>query len=395
MSPRARSVPLTDRRVAILIHQAVKQGGLEKYAQRTAAAFAARGCQVSVMTFGPIPRTAPTGVTYLSMGSGAPLSALRLWQFDHCCQRALREQPHDVVFAFDRVRHQTHLRAGNGVHAAYLQQRALTDSWHKQLAFRINPLHRSLLYFERKALESPDLRRLFTNSRMVRDQILNTYSTAAEKISVVHNGVEWTAWQEVFDQWPDARARLLAELQLPPSAYYLLFVGHGYRRKGLGFLLQGLAHLRLADVHLLVVGKEREQAEFQTVVARLGLQGRVHFLGPRNDVLRFYQAADALVVPSIYDPFANVTLEGLAMGLYTVSSRFNGGSEVLTPGNGTMIERLDNAESMAAALQQAIDRPKSAVSARGIRDSVRGLDFSRQLDELVTLTLCKGHNVVN
>ena len=44
----------------------------------------------------------------------------------------------------------------------------------------------------------------------------------------------------------------------------------------------------------------------------------------------FYQMADALVIPSFYDPFANVTVEALAMGLFVLSSKHNGGPEILT-----------------------------------------------------------------
>ncbi len=54
----------------------------------------------------------------------------------------------------------------------------------------------------------------------------------------------------------------------------------------------------------------------------------------------FYQLADALAIPSFYDPFANVTVEALAMGLFVVSSRSNGGFEILDPSKGIIIENL-------------------------------------------------------
>lgn len=378
---------MIDRRVAILIHHAAKQGGLEHYAARTAAAFADRGYCVSVFTQGRPPQQARPDVSYVGVNCPGPLSVVKLWQFDWGVQKVLKQNPHEIVFAFDRVRYQTHLRAGNGVHAAYLQQRALIDPWYKQVASRLNPLHRSLLHFERIAFEHAGLQRVFTNSQMVRDQVLRFYRTPSEKISVVHNGVNWTAGQVLFDRWLEGRQSLLTEAQLPKSDFYLLFVGHGYRRKGLSFLLQGLATIADPSLHLLVVGKDREQSQFQTLAVRLGLEKRVHFFGPRADVSRFYQAADALVVPSLYDPFANVTVEGLAHGLYTVSSRYNGGSEVIHASNGTVIENLQSPESVAEALREAIKRPKTQVSAESIRASVRHLDFSNQLKQLIDLTV--------
>lgn len=375
------------KKVALLIQSPHARGGLEKYALRTAEALAARGREVSLLSLGTSDRKPIPGITYVNVGNAVPLSVGKLWQFDWACQRYLKAHPHDITFGFDRVRHQTHIRAGNGVHAAYLQHRTMTDAWWKTATLRMNPLHQSLLHFERKAFEHPELRTLFTNSHMVRNEVLAHYQISPEKIQVVHNGVEWTAWESAFANWQAERAHFLSELRLPTSPFYFLFVGHGYRRKGLEFLLKGLARLKDSDAQLLVVGRDRERDAFQLLANRLRLEDRVHFLGARNDVLRCYQAADALAIPSTYDPFANVTLEGLAMGLYTVSSRYNGGSEIMTPEYGAIIEHLTNPDSVAAALQQALQRQKTMESAIIIRNSVQKLDFSHQLEKLVSLTL--------
>ena len=67
----------------------------------------------------------------------------------------------------------------------------------------------------------------------------------------------------------------------------------------------------------------------QALAAKLNIQRRVTFFGPQKEIRPFYQFADALVIPSFYDPFANVTVEALAMGLFVVSSKSNGGHEIL------------------------------------------------------------------
>lgn len=374
------------KHIALLISQAGKKGGLQKYARKTAEAFAARGCRVSVLTLG---QTSAPEANYacISVGKPSPLSVLNLWQYDRAVCRWLRENPAEIVFGFDRTRCQTHIRAGNGVHAAYLQQRSLCDSWARQLSFKLNPLHRSILHFERVAFESPTLQKLFTNSAMVRDEVLKFYNTDPAKIEVIHNGVEWTAWQQPFDAWPTAKEEHLRALGLPSDAFYFLFIGHGYRRKGLHLLLEGLSALKQRQAHLLVVGKDKEEGWFQAYAKKLGVDSQVHFFGQRSDVMSFYQASDALVIPSLYDPFANVTVEALAMGLHVVSSRSNGGYEVLTAVNGTIIDRLQDIDSVTEALRKALERPKSTISAPLVRQSVRHLDFSHQLDLLITKTL--------
>ena len=212
---------------------------------------------------------------------------------------------------------------------------------------------------------------------MVKDEILHFYNTDPRKIHVVHNGVEWHELQAPFDAWKAKRT--------PSAAYRFLFIGHNYQRKGLGPLLQGLALLPTRDFTLTVIGKEKNTARFQALARRLGLEHNVTFLGSRADTAPFYQEADCLVIPSFYDPFANVTLEALAMGLFVVSSKTNGAHEILTPESGALIESLADPASVAAALQHALSHPKTPARAQDIRNSVRHLDFAQQLNVLTQL----------
>jgi UDP-glucose:(heptosyl)LPS alpha-1,3-glucosyltransferase len=89
------------------------------------------------------------------------------------------------------------------------------------------------------------------------------------------------------------------------------------------------------------------------------------------------------VIPSFYDPFANVTIEALAMGLFVLSSKQNGGHEILTQENGKLIEDLLDLETMIDALKIAMQKKKTGKSSQLIRDSVKHLDFSNQMRTLM------------
>jgi UDP-glucose:(heptosyl)LPS alpha-1,3-glucosyltransferase len=65
------------------------------------------------------------------------------------------------------------------------------------------------------------------------------------------------------------------------------------------------------------------------MIARLGISNLVRFLGPRDDLEIVYCAVDAMVLPTRYDAFANVTLEAAASGLPILTTRANGASEWL------------------------------------------------------------------
>jgi UDP-glucose:(heptosyl)LPS alpha-1,3-glucosyltransferase len=361
-------------------------GGLEKYTLRLACAFAAAGCRTTVLTTCSKDRAAPQihpDVDVISLGAKQGLSVANLIDFDKRCRQWLKDNPSDLVFGMDRNRYQTHYRAGNGVHAAFLAQRRFCEPWLKRLSFSLNPLHQLTLSYEKTAFEHPSLKTLFTNSSFVKEQILHYYSTPEEKIQVVHNGVEWQELQTPFEQGPSMMPQLRSQYGLSNNCFQLLFAGHGYRRKGLYQLFQGLAALTDSNIQLSIVGKDKEIDLFKSLAVKLGIAHQVFFFGAQPSLYPFYQMADALAVPSLYDPFANVTVEALAMGLFVITSKFNGGHEVLKSHSGLILEDLFDPSCMAAALATAKRQPKTMTQATAIRQSVEDLNFKNQLNKIV------------
>lgn len=369
---------------ATLIKSALsRQGGIEKYTWKIAEELCNRGLQVTLLTTeNPTPPFTHPSLKLISFPIQHSLSVLNVLHFDRACTRYLKAHPTPVIFTLDRHRVQTHHRAGNGVHAAYLEQRAKEEGFWKQLSFSLNPLHRTLLHLEKQTFESPQLRTLFVNSQMVKQQVLHHYRTDPRKIEVVYNGVEWEEMEDPFVHWEEGKKKFTSLLGLDPDAFQFLFLGHNFRRKGLEKLMRALSLLPQEKFQLSVIGKEKELPRFQALAKQLDLSSKIFFFGPQNQTLPFYQLADALVIPSLYDPFANVTLEGLSMGLITLSSIHNGGKEILTAENGKIIPNLDNPEEFADLLKQTLRHRKTPSSAAAIRASVRYLNFSSQLQKI-------------
>jgi Glycosyltransferase len=374
------------KHVVLLKSHAANFGGLEKSAGRIASAFVEKGAKVSILTTGEAPQNSSQISFHAIKTSGWP-SFLRMEQFDRFTRRWLKEHQADLIFGMDRNREQTHIRAGNGVHDAYLQSRELTEGKWKKISCRFNPMHRKILQLEQQAFENPRLKKLFTNSHMVRRQILERYKTDPAKIEVIHNGVEWHEMQADFADWPSMKQEALKKFQLPSNVFHFLFIGSGYLRKGLHQLLLGLSRLKARDFHLSVIGKDNKMGEYMAKARELGLSQHVSFFGSQSDIRPFYQFADVLVIPSFYDPFANVTVEALAMGLFVVSSNSNGGSEIISSENGLIIEDLLSPDSLTCTLENALKHPKTALSAEASRRSVKHLDFSLQMNLLMKACL--------
>lgn len=388
MSLKSHPCPNSSLKVSLISRHFGTLGGLEKYGYRLAKAFKKRGAHVTIVTSDSVKKNKLHPLIHFQfLPVKKWLNFRQMKAFDDTCRKWHQSQHFDVIFGMDRTRCQTHIRAGNGVHLAYLKQLAKIDNQLHSLKIRLNPLNRTILKIEKEAFESAELKILFTNSHMVKQEILTYYKTPPEKIKVIHNGVEWKEMKEDFHQWVEKKRGVCRHLGLNPSRYHFLFVGNGYKRKGLTFLLKALNLLSFTDFHLSVVGKDRSINHFIELSQALGLKEHVTFFGPQLDMRPFYQYADSLVIPSLYDPFANVTLEALAMGLYIVTSKTNGGHEILNPENGILIEDLFNSNAFAQALQVATERPKTWIGSQNIRNSVEHLDFSNQLTPLIDLTL--------
>ena len=362
--------------ITILKSRFTGQGGAEKYARCLAEAFFKKGCQVTVLTTDPVVGSFPFEIISTPLKSHTSVS--KLWEFERFCEHYIQTHPTDCLFGHDRNRFQTHIRAGSGVHKSFLETRKHYEPAWKRWRHALNPLHTSLLHFEKTSFEHPDLEVLFTNSYLVKSQILAHYNVEEEKIHVVHNGVEWHKWQKSFDEW---------DTVYTPNRFDLLFLGSNFGRKGLLPLLKGLKAYGNKDIHLSVVGKDKQQKWYENLVSKWGLTHQVTFYGSQDQITPFLQKADALAIPSYYDPFANVTVEALAMGLFVMSSTMNGGCEVLNEETGCVIEDLNSPDDMKAALEKAVSKPKTKERAASIRQSVQHLDFSTQLQAYLDLCL--------
>ena len=125
------------------------------------------------------------------------------------------------------------------------------------------------------------------------------------------------------------------------------------------------------------------------LAGELGIASRIHFEGVQKQTARYYAAADVFVMASLYEPFANASLEALAMGLPMITSTKSGAAEILEHGKtGYVCDALDVAGFSSAidALANRERRLAMGVAARQIAEgfsveamTTRLLDLYRRL----------------
>lgn len=159
-------------------------GGLEKQTWRIAKAFSKRGIPVEILTAqGDFNEHLYPLIDVKRLNLRRPLFNFQnIKRFDVACQNQLKAHPADIIFGLDRSSELTHIRAGLGVHAAYLKRRAENDPYFKKLSYRFNPLHQTILQIEKASFENPRLKVLFTNSEMVKKEVLTHYNTPPKKL---------------------------------------------------------------------------------------------------------------------------------------------------------------------------------------------------------------------
>lgn len=152
-----------------------------------------------------------------------------------------------------------------------------------------------------------------------------------ERVTVLRNGVDL----EVFR--PVDRDAARAEFGLTGDV--LLSVGHLIERKGNHVTIEALREL--PDTTLLLVGDGPEQGALRALARRCGVSDRVRFLGarPQGQLAALYAAADALVLASSREGWANVLLEAMACGTPVVATAIWGTPEVVAaPEAGVLVE---------------------------------------------------------
>jgi glycosyltransferase involved in cell wall biosynthesis len=195
----------------------------------------------------------------------------------------------------------------------------------------------------------------------------------AQDAVTLRNGVDLTFFSNLP---PDAReqARKQLEVCLEPNQFILLSVGWLIERKGHYLVIDALAHL--PDALLFVAGNGPDEQKLKARVKALGLENRVTFLGSldQQTLRRYYQIADALVLASSREGWANVLLESMACGTPVVATNIWGTPEVVQSETaGVLVER--DAQSIADGIKRLLENYPA-------RDSTRA--YSEQFDWYAT-----------
>jgi len=355
-------------------------GGAEATLQHLARGLAAVGHQVSVYGAGSASDDAKflgPQVTYVKVPVWGGRTG-RLVTYALNTRRMVRQARMDVVFSLERTLFQHVYRGGDGCHREWLARRTPFLSPGKRFLQQVSPFHWVMLWLERRLFTASELKRVIANSRQVKAEIIRHFQVDPGIIKVVYNGLDHAVFRPVDEA---GRQSLRRELGISEKEGIILFVGSGFARKGLACLIEAVSQLKDEPVQLWVVGKGRV-GNYQILAQQLGIATQVRFFGSRDEVAPFYQAADLLALPTLYDPCSNVVLEALGCGCPVITTAANGAGEFITPGeNGEIIDRPDAIPLWTGALRQWLARSRDPRVSQAAREAVAHLSWEATVSQ--------------
>ena len=318
-------------KIALVRQRYNPYGGAERFVERAMTALAAQDVELTLLARSWSADTAAATGAQWRVIRCDPFYVGRVWRdwsFARAVCAEVRSQGFDLVQSHERIGCCDVYRAGDGVHRQWLAYRKRAAGALERIALSLNPYHWYTLAAEKRLFQSPTLRAVICNSNMVKEELRRHFGVPDAKLHLIYSGVDLDAFHPKLRAiW---RQRKRDELGISDEALVFLFVGSGFRRKGLPQLLRALGGMR--DAHLVVVGADKELPRLRREAAQARLAGRVHFAGGQDDVGPWYGMADCFVLPTLYDPFPNAALEAMACALPLITSAQCGAAELVESG---------------------------------------------------------------
>ena len=368
-------------KIAIIRQKFVLYGGAEQFADGFIHQLAESGHQVHIFSN----RWTPSHHSNIHHHFVATLdfnAFIRTLSFARSVAKKIREQHFDIIQSHEKTWTQDVYRAGDGCHIKWLSQRSRNLSPFQNLFLSLNPFHQLILKLEKNIFESSQCKKIVAISQMVKNDILENYKCPSENIAVVYNGVDLKRFHP--DNKNTYRKLIREKLEIPESATLILFVGSGFERKGLQFLLESTAYLNNEDWRLLLMGK----GKFEKFIRYAPTDKHPQIIAkePDPEIEKYYAAADIFILPSIYEPFGNANLEALATGLPVITTRYCGAADIIkNKQNGLVVQDPFNPEEIAENIRSLFDPSTRETMGKNARELAEQFPLERNSREMLEI----------
>jgi glycosyltransferase involved in cell wall biosynthesis len=200
--------------------------------------------------------------------------------------------------------------------------------------------------------------KMVTVSEDLRSFVSTNVGIPAHRLQTLYNGIE------ILPDVEDAAVEQLRnELGINPEDQVIGSVGSLYPVKGHQFLVDALPAVFRARPRtvVVIVGRGELDVALKDQVKRLGLEGKVHFLGLRQDIPRLLALMDVFVMPSLSEGLSIALLEAMAARKPVVTTRVGGNPEIVVDGETGYLVPVEDSHSLASAIFHMLTNPDQAI----------------------------------
>ena len=201
--------------------------------------------------------------------------------------------------------------------------------------------------------------RVIVCSQSMKDEICNHFNIPEKKVDVIPNAIDATKYQTSVD-----RGSVRQRYGVGWGEKLILCVGRLVPQKGIEYFIRAIPQIarHYPEAKYVIVGEgwSRDILEAEARASRHA--NKIKFTGFASDqeVIDLMTSADVLVVPSIYEPFGIVALEGMATGVPVVASQIDGLAEVIDHERTGLFVFPRSPESIAWGIERILSDPDHA-----------------------------------
>ncbi len=232
----------------------------------------------------------------------------------------------------------------------------------------LSPRKMAYLWLENKQMQILPDRHFISVSEYLSRNVLESYPRLNDHITIAHPGIEI---QTTNDKTiAKLRKNFREKHRIPTFAFVLLFVAHGFKRKGLPAIIKALEMLNNKDTHIVVAGSGNPK---DIQINSPTVQNNTHFIGVVENMSELYPMADTLIHPTLGDTYGMVVLEAMSHKLPVIVSSVNycGFSEHLDNKGAVILHDPTDSQEISIGIQTLTNQLelRNKISENGFKKS--------------------------
>ena len=204
-----------------------------------------------------------------------------------------------------------------------------------------------------------EARKIITTSGSMKSEVCDHFRLPWKKVEIIPNAVDPAKYNASVD-----RGTVRARYGVQQNERLVLSVARLVPQKGIEYLIQAVPNVawRHPETKFVIVGEGWYRDHLQYLAGTTGQAWRINFTGflPDHELVALTRSADVLVIPSVYEPFGIVALEGMAAGVPVVASQVGGLAEIIEHDKTGVLVYPRNPDSIAWGINHVLSNPDHA-----------------------------------